>query len=138
VGIHKKCFEIMEARERDGKYHDAIAKEASIQETSGITNNGAAPTSNGLGATGTNDDGDNDDDENDVDIDEDEDEDNSGDTPSVDGDPDANDTHSEASDDGSAFSDCEGHYASNPRFGLREILFYDYKVDIFKARHGRL
>lgn len=52
----------------------------------------------------------------------------------------AEDTESEAtSDDSESDSDVESQEGKNmARLRLREILFYDDKVAIFKARHGRL
>ncbi|KAF9879013.1 F-box domain-containing protein [Colletotrichum karsti] len=54
---------------------------------------------------------------------------------------DADDTQSEASaaqdSDDESLRDAD-HGPSRPRLRLREILFYDDKVAIFKARHGRL
>ncbi len=46
-------------------------------------------------------------------------------------------------DDGSDAADSDYYafvddHAAGPRLRLREILFYDDKVAIFKARHGRL
>ena len=55
---------------------------------------------------------------------------------------DGDDTESDASDDGHDESDGDDSFLQDDRKGpklrLREILFYDDKVAIFKARHGRL
>ncbi|OCK84902.1 hypothetical protein K432DRAFT_378147 [Lepidopterella palustris CBS 459.81] len=55
---------------------------------------------------------------------------------------DGDDTESDTSDDGHDESDGDDSFLQDDRKGpklrLREILFYDDKVAIFKARHGRL
>lgn len=53
-----------------------------------------------------------------------------------DGDGDADDFDDDDDDDDSFIHSDDG--SSGPRLRLREILFYDDKVAIFKARHGRL
>lgn len=109
LGITSKCFEILEVRP-GCNLNDA--------------DDGPTPINNG----------DNGDDEND----ENDEEDDGGDN--VDGDDEDDeeaDTESEPSLTEDEQSDIEED-KSRTRVRLREILFYDDKVSIFKARHGRL
>lgn len=129
MGVGTKCFEILESR-RDW---DSRADAAHL----GLASmGGAAPGSDG-------------EEEDDVDDDEEEDED-------LDSDSDADDeTESDAEhdDDDDDFdeddiTDTESDTSDAPRkngknsraakLRLREILFYDDKVAVFKARHGKL
>jgi len=48
------------------------------------------------------------------------------------------DEETEAEDSGAESAESEDSEEGHSRFRLREILFYDDKVDIFRARHGRL
>jgi len=48
------------------------------------------------------------------------------------------DEETEAEDSGAESTESEGSEEGQSRFRLREILFYDDKVDVFRARHGRL
>lgn len=116
MGIANKCFEILENRKED-----ALKSEWHVLP-SGFVDPDAVPS-----------DADEDDDEDDDADDEDEvehlDDEAEEETESDEDDID-DDTDSEA--DGAEF----GRHAA--RLRLREILFYDDKVAIFKARHGRL
>jgi hypothetical protein len=113
LGIQAKCFEILETKPNDNDIPDVI--------------NGPQ---DGMGG------------ESDVDSEEDDDDnDNTASTsnPAVDGDG----TDSESYFDHHADSDEENGYVPSEdknavQLKLREILFYDDKVSIFKARHGRL
>ncbi|KAI7112515.1 hypothetical protein KC324_g19546, partial [Hortaea werneckii] len=121
MGIQSKCFEILEnKREWDGR-----------------------PDSH-LGMSGTAmDDGPSDgedEDEGDDEDDEDEDEDETGEDDELDeteSDDDADDDDDDDDDDASDLEEAtiDGRAA---RLRLREILFYDDKVAVFKARHGKL
>ena len=126
MGILTKCFEILETRNRDTRLSSQDSR--------------ATPANGGDGG-----DWHSDTDSNDTD-DEDEDEEDGTDAngpPTVTtGATDAEDTESDAAAHSAGDSDDEepssGTVKDVPRFRLREILFYDDKVSIFKARHGRL
>lgn len=129
VGIKNRCFEILECSSTHG--------------VSGhIGSNGSAPHSGGAISVIDLDDDDNEDASNnssDEDETEDEDDDEAG-THSSHADHENNEDFTEVSDiesDGDDFEESQ-HTQSGPQFRLREILFYDDKVAIFKARHGRL
>lgn len=115
MGITTKCFEVLEnRRDLDGRPESQL---------------GALPGGHTDPDQGGSDDGDDEDDE---DEDEEDDEDEDDDTESDNGDDADDETDSET--DGPAYD--EGRNATTLR--LREILFYDDKVAIFKARHGKL
>jgi hypothetical protein len=127
MGVSHKCFEILENRPHD-EAHGAVDVHSS-------TANG------GPGGAVTDDEDEEDEDGSDEDEDEEEEEDDNGTAigASVGIDPD--ETESEISDHDD--SDTDSFYGSDDgrskvRLRLREILFYDDKVAIFKARHGRL
>ncbi|KAI1780055.1 hypothetical protein F4818DRAFT_163544 [Hypoxylon cercidicola] len=123
VGIGSKCFEILEARPNDSNNSDAAP-------------NG---DQHGNGAIV-------------IDIDDDNEDDGSEDDETEEDDDDVNDDNTngnptDAADDFTDVSDAESEtesvqdgdlVRSAARLRLREILFYDDKVAIFKARHGRL
>ncbi|KAM0322901.1 hypothetical protein ACHAQA_009243 [Verticillium albo-atrum] len=143
VGIGKKCFEILENKPLDSATHGVAATDPS---------NDAAPAGHGVagphgsGADEEDDDDDvSDDDASQVDTSEDEGDEapaggaNANDAASI---VDVDDSQSEASlgstdSDADSFREAD-HVGARPRLRLREILFYDDKVAIFKARHGRL
>lgn len=165
VGIASKCFEILEAK---AHAHDNSSTSSAAGGISGhvVSNDGAvgasfpyqplgglnAATTTGtnvnLPGTGTANEPLILDEDDDV-ADEDDDEDDDGLAPGLGMQPDDDVTQSESEDefqfddgdsddewaDGDEASG-EGHCAS--RLRLREILFYDDKVAVFKARHGRL
>ncbi|KAI1768286.1 hypothetical protein GGR53DRAFT_478565 [Hypoxylon sp. FL1150] len=121
VGIKIKCFEILEARPSDNSNSNA-----------GVNGN-----QNGNGGIVIHiDDDDDDDDDGGTEDEETEDDDDDMD----------DDTNGNAADDFTDESDAESEtdsaqgdlIRSAARLRLREILFYDDKVAIFKARHGRL
>lgn len=120
VGISSKCFEILENRPSDLTH--------SCHLVSGPSN-GDDVTSPVVVEDATDED-DTEDDEHD--------DDDSGDegTPTSPTEPD--ETPSEPSYDGDSDDDSFVEPAPPARLRLREILFYDDKVAIFKARHGRL
>lgn len=132
VGISTKCFEIMEQR-------------ASDLAGSGLLNgNGGA--ANGVNGHGPNMDQPpvevdeaTDEDENDTEdnSDDPDDSDDEG-TPTSPTDPDETQSEEHHSDEDSDDDDSFVEPAAKTRLRLREILFYDDKVAIFKARHGRL
>ena len=123
MGISHKCFEILENRPHDEAHGSADAHSSAVH--------------GGLGGAITDDDEEEDDDGSDEEEDEDEEDDNG--TAIAPVDPD--ETESEVSDhdesDTDSFDGSEDG-RSKIRLRLREILFYDDKVAIFKARHGRL
>lgn len=117
MGIANKCFEILENRSDD------VRNESHL---------GLLPGGHPADVTGS-DDGEDDDVDDDVDDVDDEDDDEY----------EADDTESEDEVDvDDEDSDDDGTDASKTRAAarlrLREILFYDDKVAVFKARHGRL
>lgn len=126
LGILAKCFEILENRSHgDSRLsnHDARTNTAH-----------AGP--GGIGDS--EDDSEDDSDETDDAHDEDDD-----DPPIASGSlAESEDVDSEAGADSAGDSDDDlarnGKVRRPPRFRLREILFYDDKISIFKARHGRL
>ncbi|KAI5361603.1 hypothetical protein Slin15195_G127180 [Septoria linicola] len=116
MGIANKCFEILENRKDDVNKGDWQVSPAGFMDPDVV------------GSDGDEDEDEDDDAEEDEEVEE-LDEDLEEDTES-DEDDIEDDTDSEA--DGAEF----GRHAA--RLRLREILFYDDKVAIFKARHGRL
>ncbi|KAF6818618.1 hypothetical protein CSOJ01_01783 [Colletotrichum sojae] len=135
VGIYTKCFEILESKP---------VEESGVSMTSVAPDHGVIAHNSGVDA----DDEDEEDDnvgtdaestsQMDEDTSEEEDNDEDDTQASV---VDAEDTQSEASaaqdSDDESLRDGD-HGPLRPRLRLREILFYDDKVAIFKARHGRL
>ncbi|OHW95601.1 hypothetical protein CSPAE12_05770 [Colletotrichum incanum] len=135
VGISTKCFEILESKP---------VEESGASTTSVTADHGVMEHDSGVdGEDDEDEDEDGTDDETASQVDEEtsEEEGEDDDTPASA--IEAEDSQSEASvvaqdsddDDSMRDVDC-GH--SRPRLRLREILFYDDKVAIFKARHGRL
>ena len=128
MGILTKCFEILENRNRDdsrSSSHDSRTNPAhagpggvddSDEETDGTDDdhddNGDADSDTGPPAQ-------------------------AGGAPTH-----SEETDSEADMDSAGDTDDEAHEKDtskgSPKFRLREILFYDDKIAIFKARHGRL
>jgi len=124
MGISHKCFEILENRPHDESHGSADAH--------------SSAANGGPGGTVTDDDEDDDDDDGSDEEDEEEEEDDDNGTAIAPIDPD--ETESEMSDHDSDTDSYSGSDdgRSKVRLRLREILFYDDKVAIFKARHGRL
>lgn len=121
MGVSNKCFEILENRPAEDSHGSGDA-------------NHFSPTGNG-GPDDEDEEGDEDD------SDEDEDEDEEDDNGTAIAPMDADETESDVSDSDESDSDSldgseDGR--SKVRLRLREILFYDDKVSIFKARHGKL
>ena len=116
VGLWDKCFEITEHSDSlNSRFQADYDHAISVADTDHIDGN-----SDG--------DDDTEDDEND-----------DGNDSFVDGDSDFMEETSEDDGDSEAESFAEG--AANrpqPRLRLREILYYDDKVDLFRARHGKL
>ncbi|KAI1083180.1 hypothetical protein F5B20DRAFT_449741 [Whalleya microplaca] len=130
VGIGRKCFEILEARANDnydgasevrvnGHHHQNDAIDLNDDDEDGV---------GGVGGGGGGGDAD---EETEVDDDMNDDDTNGNST---------EDGFTEVSDDMESDTDSfQGDLlGSAMRFRLREILFYDDKVAIFKARHGKL
>ncbi|KAI0864245.1 hypothetical protein F4860DRAFT_465600 [Xylaria cubensis] len=114
VGLWHKCFEITEVKRDDRSQDD---------------NDHVVSTNNGGNSEG--------DDMTDEEEDEDEDEDNEAEA-FMDAE---NETTEEASSDDQSEADSFMEDTANnslPRLGLREILYYDENVEIFRARHGKL
>ena len=126
LGISSKCFEILENRHSDDSlfsYHDTTT----------------SPANAGPGGVVMGDPDDDSDADDEVDEDEEEEEEDAG-VISTTGE--AEETDSDAAEDSEINSDDEGIGSEDgkrkPRLKLREILFYDDKVSIFKARHAQL
>lgn len=122
VGIASKCFEILENRSSE------------VSASSGNGGQGIMGNGNGYGQVSVvvedaTDDDDTEDDDNDDDDSQDE------GTPTSPAELDeGHSEHSYDDSDGDSFVEAP----AQTRLRLREILFYDDKVAIFKARHGRL
>lgn len=131
LGILTKCFEILENRSHS---------DSRVSNYEARTNSAHA----GPGGIGESDgDSDEDSDETDDAHDEEDDEDSDSGPPVANGSlADSEDADSEAGADSAGDTDDDlsgnGKGRKPPRFRLREILFYDDKISIFKARHGRL
>ncbi|KAI1143497.1 hypothetical protein F5Y05DRAFT_155276 [Hypoxylon sp. FL0543] len=126
VGIANKCFEILEARRND---------------ISNGGSEGGLGGSHGNGAIVIDMDDDNEDDGSEADEETEEDDDDVNDDNSTGSQAGAGDDLTDVSDDAESETDSsrEGDLVgSAARLRLREILFYDDKVAIFKARHARL
>ena len=117
LGIFQKCFEILETKPTIGA-GDTISDSTTAQTAAHIN-------------TAADEDSDADDD------DEDDDDEDSGDTtvPASQDDPDWDHTGDSdvSSDDGE-----DERREKRPELQVREILFYDDKISIFKARHAQL
>ncbi|KAI1455653.1 hypothetical protein F4805DRAFT_468552 [Annulohypoxylon moriforme] len=124
VGIGTKCFEILETRPSD------------------VSIGGSGSGNQGQGAIVIEEDDDNEDDGSEADEEtEEDDDDDVNDDHSNGSQADAVDDLTDVSDDAESEADSvlEGDSGgSAARFRLREILFYDDKVAIFKARHAKL
>ena len=129
MGIQHKCFEILENKHHEDPpnflYHDSTTSPAN-----------AGP--GGVVIGDADEDSDADDDDHDEDDDDDDDETAAGAPAPTDADETESDvgeeSNGESDDDTCAFDDGK----KRPKLRLREILFYDDKVSVFKARHGRL
>ncbi|KAG0650636.1 hypothetical protein D0Z07_2514 [Hyphodiscus hymeniophilus] len=122
MGVSHKCFEILENRPHD--------------ETHGSGDSHSSAANGGVDAVTDDEGSDDDGSEDDADDDEPE-EDDTGTAIALDPD----ETESEMSDHDDSDTDSIDELddaRSKVRLRLREILFYDDKVAIFKARHGRL
>ncbi|GAB7351343.1 hypothetical protein MBLNU459_g2030t3 [Dothideomycetes sp. NU459] len=112
LGIGRKCFEIIESHKGNDGHDDSLL----------------VPTDDEVGSDEDAED-DDDDDHDDSDADSDEDD-------------QSEDTDSDESRSEHGYTDSEDGHSSMgrklPRLRLREILYYDDKVTIFKARHGKL
>ena len=108
MGIANKCYEILEIKRDDGRPESHLGVAGGIIED----------------ATGS--DADDEDVDDDAEVDEEEEVEEADDTES---------DEEDDMDDSESDGDGDRHTA---RLRLREILFYDDKVAIFKARHGRL
>ncbi len=128
IGISSKCFEVLENKQMDDRHitHDTTTTAAN-----------AGP--GGIDADDHPDTEDEDNEEDDEDDDEDDPNQEAAATQIVDPDDSGSDASSDVHEDS---DDDESDGAEDdkrrPRLRLREILFYDDKVSIFKARHGRL
>ena len=123
MGIFSKCFEVLENRNHDDPFSFSDSRTNSAHAGPGGVGN------NGDDSDGTEDDQDDDEEDTDHSLPPA----NANDTEATDSDAiddSGNDTDEEDPDGESS--------ANKPKFKLREILFYDDKITIFKARHGRL
>lgn len=127
MGISHKCFEILENRPHDDAHGSGDSHSSPAN---------AAPAFNG---TFTDDEDEGSDDEGSDEDDEQDEEEDNGTAVTAQVDPD--ETESEISDHDDSDSDSfdgSDDGRAKVRLRLREILFYDDKVAIFKARHGKL
>lgn len=127
IGISTKCFEVLENKHLDERHsaHDSFTNVANVGP-------GGVEADNHI-------DSDDEDDEEDEDDDEEEDADQAATAATTSIPDDAwSDGMSDVQDDLDGDSDGTEEETRRPRLRLREILFYDDKVSIFKARHGRL
>lgn len=127
MGISHKCFEILENRPHD--------------EMHGTADNHSSAANGGLGGVTDEEDEEDEDDGSDEDDDDEDEDDDNGTAMGAPAVIDPDETESELSDhDDSDTDSYDGSEdgRSKVKLRLREILFYDDKVAIFKARHGRL
>lgn len=125
MGVSHKCFEILENRPQDDN-----------NSTSDVPGPGVNP---GPGGTVVdNEDDDDDDDGSDEEDDEEEEEEDDDGTAIGAIDPDETESDLSDHDESDADSFISDEHDSRVNLRLREILFYDDKVAIFKARHGKL
>ena len=130
MGISNKCFEILENKNSDDSvsaFHDSTTSAAN-----------AGPGGVATGGADEDSEADDDDDDEDEDVDDNVTDEAAAAAPLVD----PEDTESDAGEDSLGDSEDDAFQLEDgrkkPRLKLREILFYDDKVSIFKARHGRL
>ncbi len=122
LAIVNKCFEILEGTQDD-------------DGTSRVHHSTTTPATPDLDDTNSSDEESNDDGEDDDDDDDVNDDQTAGEAAGNDSDIDSPAGSMDLSEDELAGLDGQ---AKPPQLKLREILFYDDKVSIFKARHGRL
>lgn len=127
VGVRHKCYEIMETRT------------SPVPDSSNLGPNGLVHGNGEPVIIATDEDDHFSETEGDEETEDDVDDDNNDNNANMNVD---DDEFTEVSDDGDSEVDIsseadEGEYFKS-RFRLREILFYDDKISIFKARHGRL
>ncbi|RPB08357.1 hypothetical protein P167DRAFT_494218 [Morchella conica CCBAS932] len=134
VGVMSKCFELLE----DGGSSDGIDDLSDVDTaiSPGVTHSSTAPGTTGVppGANSEEDDSDGVDDEDDVDEDED-DYDDADDGDETDTDADGGAGEKDSSEDEEWVKEKSER---GVRVRLREILFYDDKVAVFRARSGKL
>ncbi len=127
MGISHKCFEILENRPHDEAHGNGDAH--------------SSPANGGPGGAVTDEEDEDEDEEGSEEEEEEEEDDDNGTAIGAPVGADPDETESEMSDhedsDTDSFDGSE-YGISKVRLRLREILFYDDKVAIFKARHGRL
>lgn len=125
IGIAHKCFEVLENRPHD--------------ESHGSADNHSSLANGGPGGTVTDDEEGSDEEGSDEEEEEEDDEDDNGTAIVAQVDPDETEPEMSDHDDSDSDSyDGSEDGRSKVRLSLREILFYDDKVAIFKARHGKL
>ncbi|ORY66450.1 uncharacterized protein BCR38DRAFT_340562 [Pseudomassariella vexata] len=129
VGIGTKCFEILEARPSDvtGGGSDQFGLNGHHHH-----NTGAISV---IDVDDEDDDGEND--HSDADEETEDDDAGTNGSPATDAEDDFNEVSDDAESEPDSFLEPENSQSS-PKLRLREILFYDDKVAIFKARHGKL
>lgn len=128
MGVSHKCFEILENRPHDDGHNSTDV-------------HSSAAANGGPGGGVTDEDDDEEEEGSDDEDDDEEEEDDNGTAIGVSAGLDPDETESELSDHDD--SDTDSYNGSDDgrnkvKLRLREILFYDDKVSIFKARHGKL
>jgi hypothetical protein len=126
MGVSHKCFEILENRPHDDGHSSADTHSSAVH--------------GGAGGGITDEDEDEEEDGSDDDEEEEDEEDDNGTAIGAPVGLDPDETESEISDHDSDTDSYDGSDDGRNRakLRLREILFYDDKVSIFKARHGKL
>lgn len=148
LGITNKCFEILETRVSEGSGAQTTSLgggagggdgHSSSSSSSSGTNSPIVTAANGPGGAAGGAGIDSDDGTDDDDDDSDGDGGDIGDTPTTptDADDSGSEGSSAADSDDDSFAEAERATPAT-RLHLREILFYDDRVAIFKARHARL
>lgn len=128
MGIASKCFEILENKPHNYDLHSNSTHPGGEPPTGHLP--GGYPGNDPLIPT--------EDDDEDDDADEDDDDMDTAGPATADDEDTEDDTDDDPHDDSDDDAYSEGEDRRAPRLRLREILFYDDKVAIFKARHGRL
>ena len=139
VGLSTKCFEILESRPTDAR-----------SSSGSVGHNGASSHMNAAAGAqestddenGEEDEDTSDDEEDGEETDNDDDDDDENDdedgAPTSPTDPDETQSENSGAEDSDDDSFVEPEVPDRTQLRLREILFYDDKVAIFKARHGKL
>ncbi|KAK3336576.1 hypothetical protein B0T19DRAFT_43299 [Cercophora scortea] len=147
IGVGSKCFEILEAREacsNGASFSDVATEDDGNPQPNGTSANahgGVADDQEDQEDTSDDDDDDDDDEDEDDDVfhaDDSDDDDNTPTTATSDPDETQSDNEAAADDDDDDDDSFVEPDRGQVKLRLREILFYDDKVAIFRARHGKL